>query len=79
MMVAVKNWSSSYKNKIKTRKYERQVEDLANIWKQKDNQEFFYSKLFLGSSRSFKCCKSHMKVNPAQNNLGYAEINLHLY
>ena len=50
MMVAVKNWSSSNKNKIKTRKYERQVEDLANIWKQKDNQEFFYSKLFLGSS-----------------------------
>ena len=45
MTVAVKNWSSSYKNKVKTRKYERQVEDLVNLLKQEDYQKFFNSEL----------------------------------
>ena len=45
MIATVKNWSGSYKNKVRTRKYEKQVEDLANLLTKEDYQQFFNSKL----------------------------------
>ena len=41
----MKNWSGSYKNKVRTRKYEKQVEGLANLLTKEDYQQFFNSKL----------------------------------
>ena len=78
MTVAVKNWSSSYKNKVKTRKYEKQVQDLANLLKQEDYQEFFNSKLVEQARDLFMQQKPHKRAL-AENNLRYVEIFLHLH